>query len=80
MQKGKDRVIIYTNLWISFLLTKDLSRLDAIILNRKITLLFSQELLDELVEVTQRKKFKKYFDLDDVENHLVVGCPTIYCD
>ena len=68
MPKQKDRVIIDTNLWISFLLTKDLSKFDSIIADNEITLIFSQELVDEIVEVTQRIKFRRYFKLDDVES------------
>ncbi len=71
MPNSKDRVIIDTNLWISFLLTKDLSKFDSIITEQKLTLLFSQELIDELVEVTQRPKFRKYFPLDEVEELLL---------
>jgi len=51
MQKKSHRVIIDTNLWISFLLTNDFSKLDQLLRNDKLTLLFSQELLDEFVEV-----------------------------
>jgi putative PIN family toxin of toxin-antitoxin system len=68
MPKQKDRVIIDTNLWISFLLTKDLSRFDSLIADNEITLIFSQELADEIIEVTQRSKFRRYFVLDDVES------------
>ncbi len=68
MPKQKDRVVIDTNLWISFLLTKDLSEFDTLIANNKIILIFSQELVEEIIEVTQRSKFRKYFELDDVES------------
>jgi len=71
MRIQKDRVIIDTNLWISFLLTKDFYKLDKIIANAGLTFLFSQELVEEFVEVTQRDKFKKYFSLDDVEVLLI---------
>ena len=71
MPNSKDRVIIDTNLWISFLLTKDLSKFDSIITEQKLTLLFSQELIDELVEVTQRPKYRKYFPIDEVEELLL---------
>ena len=71
MPKPKDRVIIDTNLWLSFLLTKDLSKFDTIIANSEVTLIFSQELVDEIVEVTQRIKFRRYFKLDDVESLLL---------
>lgn len=71
MRNQKDRVIIDTNLWISFLLTKDFTRLDTIIADKKLVLLFSQELIDEIVEVTQRIKFRKYFPLDEIESLLL---------
>ena len=68
MPKQKDRIIIDTNLWISFLLTRDFSKFDSIIANNEITLIFSEELIDEIIEVTQRIKFRRYFKLDDVES------------
>ena len=71
MPGRKNWVIIDTNLWISFLLTKDLSKFDSIIAGNEITLIFSQELVDEIVEVTQRSKFRRYFELDDVESLMV---------
>ncbi|MEO6637252.1 MAG: putative toxin-antitoxin system toxin component, PIN family [Ginsengibacter sp.] len=70
MPGQRDRVIIDTNLWISFLLTKNFTRLDKMISHKEVVLLFSQELINEIVEVTQRRKFRKYFSLDDVENLL----------
>ena len=71
MPKRKDRVIIDTNLWISFLLTKDFSRLDKIFSGESIVLLFSQELLDEFIEVASRPKFKKYFTLTVLQDLLL---------
>jgi len=67
MAKRKDRVIIDTNLWINFLLTSDYSKLDSILSKKELTLLFSQDLISEFVEVCQRPKFKKYFSTNDVE-------------
>lgn len=71
MLAPKHRVVIDTNLWISFLLTKDLTRLDRLFANDKLTLLFSQELLDEFVLVAQRPKFKRYFSLADLQDLLI---------
>ena len=56
MRNQKSRVIIDTNLWISFLLTKEFKRFDTIIADKKLILLFSQELIEEIIEVTQKKK------------------------
>jgi uncharacterized protein len=70
MAKTKDRVIVDTHLWISFLLTKDFSHLDKLFGAQSITLLFSQELLDEFIEVARRPKFKKYFSRSDLEDLL----------
>jgi hypothetical protein len=68
MPNLKHRVIFDTNIWISFLLTKDFSKLDSMFKDNKLTLLFSQELLDEFLDVAQRPKFKKYFSTIELQN------------
>ena len=70
MLKTKHRIIVDTNLWISFLLTKNANRLDKLVATDKLVLLFSQELLDEFIEVARRPKFKKYFSLSDIDDLL----------
>jgi putative PIN family toxin of toxin-antitoxin system len=67
MAKKPDRIIIDTNLWISFLLTKDLKKLDHKILSGSIKLLFSLESIEEFLTVVNCPKLKKYFTLSDVE-------------
>lgn len=67
----KVRIIIDTNLWISFLLSKGLSKLDKLFFEQSVTILFSQELLDEFVEVAKRPKIRKYFDVGDLEELLM---------
>jgi len=71
MPKRKNRIIIDTNLWISFSLTNDFSKLDKVFVDKRVILLFSQILLDEFLEVAQRPKFKKYFSLPDLERLLL---------
>jgi uncharacterized protein len=61
MPRKRHRVIIDTNLLISFLINRDFSKLERLLVSKKITLLYSQELIDEFVEVARRPKFKKYF-------------------
>ena len=70
MPKAKHRLVIDTNLWISLLLTKGISRFDDILFSKTTVLLFSQELLDEFIEVAQRPKFRKYFSLADLQELL----------
>ncbi len=70
MPIAKHSVIIDTNLWISFLLTNNFAKIDRLVKDNKLTLLFSQELLDEFVEVAQRPKFKKYFSTNDLQDLL----------
>ncbi|QKZ12903.1 putative toxin-antitoxin system toxin component, PIN family [Spirosoma sp. KUDC1026] len=72
MPRKKHRVIIDTNLWISFLLTKDLSKIDLLFNDGAITLLFSQELLDEFLEVAWRPKLRKYFTTNNLQNLLML--------
>ena len=67
MAKKADRVIIDTNLWISFLITKDLKTLDIQVKTGKIRIIFSLELIEEFLSVAHRPKFKKYFSKEDIE-------------
>jgi len=67
MQTQKSKIIIDTNLWVSFLITKDFSELDDIIFSKKAVLIFSSELLNEFLEVTNRPKLRKYFVKENLE-------------
>ena len=66
MRIKQSRIIVDTNLWISYLITKGFKRLDKLIFSDKARLIFSQELIDEFIEVTSRGKFKKHFNYDDI--------------
>jgi len=66
MPNNRLRIIIDTNLWISFLISKDYSKLDKLLLDNKVILVFSQELLDEFLGVIDRPKFKKYFSKPNI--------------
>ncbi len=70
MQNKVSRIIIDTNLWISFLITKDFTKLDEIIFSRNGILVFSQELLDEFLAVARRPKFRRFFSPSDIEEIL----------
>ncbi len=70
MKSKAKRVILDTNLWISFLTSKDHSKLDDIIFSKKCILVFSQELLDEFLEVVRRAKFRRFFSASDIEEIL----------
>ena len=70
MRTKPSKIIIDTNLWISYLITKGFKRLDKLIYNDKARLIFSQELIDEFIEVAKRPKFRKYFSDDDVHRLL----------
>jgi uncharacterized protein len=60
------KVIIDTNLWISFLIGKQLGSLKLLLTEGKIQPIFSQQLLDEIIIVTQRPKLTKYFSSEKV--------------
>ncbi|MFY9463843.1 MAG: putative toxin-antitoxin system toxin component, PIN family [Sediminibacterium sp.] len=70
MQNKVSRIIIDTNLWVSFLITKDFTKLDEIIFSKQGILVFSQELLDEFIEVARRPKFRRFFSDSDIEEIL----------
>jgi len=62
-----NRIILDTNLWISFLISKSLNKLDSLINSGKVKLLFSKESFEEFVEVVERPKFKRLFSSKDIE-------------
>lgn len=72
MPAKSDRLVVDTNLWISYLLSDELLQLDALLSDEHVTLLFSQELLAEFIAVASRPKFKKYFSATDIQNLLSV--------
>ena len=66
------KIIIDTNLWISFLLTKKFDFIDDILEKKNVRLVFSEELLLEFIEVAKRPKFRKFFTIDDLKNLLQI--------
>ena len=67
MPKKIKRVIIDTNLWISFLITNNLNILSELFLFERFQIIFSDELFNEFLDVARRPKFKKYFDEKSVQ-------------
>lgn len=66
------KVILDTNIWISFLISRDLSFLDDFVEKGKVKLVFSAELLHEFISVAQRPKFKKFFSDSDLKEIIQV--------
>jgi len=68
MSKEKvNRVIVDTNIWISFLIGKKLKSLKQHIVSKKVRLITTDQLLLEIKLVTQRPHLRKYFPKDKVE-------------
>ncbi len=61
------RIILDTNLWISFLISKNLTQIDYLIKSEKVKLLFSKESFEEFVDVATRPKLKYFFSSQDME-------------
>lgn len=67
MNNKSIRVIFDTNLWISFLIGKQLIRLDSWLSSPNIQIIMSFELLDEIISTATRDKFRKYFPVLVIE-------------
>ena len=61
------RVVIDTNIWVSFLISDKYRKLDNLLLGNRIIILFSTELLEELNKVSKYPKLKKQFSPNAVE-------------
>jgi putative PIN family toxin of toxin-antitoxin system len=62
----KIRIVIDTNVWISFFISKALKKLKEYLGNEDIVVLISDELFDELLEVLNRPKISKYIREEDI--------------
>lgn len=65
MANAPSRVILDTNLWISYLISSRLIKIDLLLEKGAIRLIFSEELLGEFIEVANRPKFRKFFSEED---------------
>ena len=76
MPNNPSKVIFDTNVWISFLIGKRLAFLNMFISSGQIKLVYCNQLLDEIRDVTSRPKLKKYFPKQSV-NELIELIETI---
>ena len=64
------KVVIDTNIWISFLIGKLLAGFDDYILEGQLAVVISDEQLEEITTVLGRPKFRKHFSPDDIDEFL----------
>jgi len=67
MNPSNLRTIVDTNLWISFLISGTFHQLEQLLTTNKLLLLFSEELLQEFLDVIQRPKLSRYFEKFNIE-------------
>jgi len=67
---NQTRIVIDTNLWVSFIISKSAYKLDNLLLLNSILILFSEDLLDEISMTITKPKLKKYFPGNAIEEML----------
>ncbi len=72
------KVIIDTNLWISFLIGKQLAGLKYLLIEKTLVPIFSPQLLNEINLVTKRPKLQKHFSQRKVQELLELLNIIIY--
>ncbi len=70
MANKKIRIVLDTNIWVSYLISKKHIRIDKLLRSETVELVFSEELLLEFIEVTDRPKLRKYFKQEDITDLL----------
>ena len=66
------KIIIDTNLWISFLIGKRLSVLHSLLTNSNLTFFVCDKLLEEIQDISSKQKIRKYVGEDDIIDTLRV--------
>jgi uncharacterized protein len=64
------KVILDTNLWISFLISNRQDEIDDLIYDEQIKLIFSKESVEEFLTIAKRPKFQKYFTDESIHELL----------
>ncbi|MFZ1799163.1 MAG: putative toxin-antitoxin system toxin component, PIN family [Chitinophagaceae bacterium] len=78
MKKGKAlKLIIDTNLWISFIISKKQQLIDPLLYSEEARLLFSKELIAEINQTITKPKLKRYFSTNALEEMLLAFDPFI---
>lgn len=78
MQKNKPlKLIIDTNLWVSFIISNKQRLLDPFLFNEEARILFSTELITEIRETIKKPRLKKYFETNALEEMLLTFEPFI---
>ncbi len=65
------RIVIDTNLWISFLISKTQKKLDDILFSQPLRIYFSAELLNELQESISKPKLSKHFGSEAIKEMIL---------
>lgn len=63
----KIRVVVDTNVWISMLLGSDFDQFLDILSCPEIENITTDKLVNEVIEVTHRDKFRKYFSIEEAD-------------
>ncbi len=78
MPKNKPvKIIIDTNLWVSFIISNKQNLLDQFLINKEVRILFSKELIQEIQETITKPKLKKHFNINAIEEMLTTFEPFI---
>ena len=62
------KIILDTNVWISFLIGKELQVLKDLIVSEKVKVIITDQIINEIKLVTTRDKLKKYFNQEKVSD------------
>ena len=78
MPKSKPlKLIIDTNLWVSFIISNKQNLLDPFLFGEEARLLFSEELITEIKQTIAKPRLKKYFSTNALEEMLSTFEPFI---
>lgn len=68
----RDIIILDTNIWISYLLSRKFHILTKIILSNKLNILTCKQLINEISDVLQREKFRRYINKKEIKEAIQI--------
>lgn len=73
MSKQETRIVIDTNVWLSYMLGGlSFGHLQKILLDKRMTILISDKLKDEIIRIIRSQKFSNFFSAQQVEDLIYI--------
>jgi len=70
--KRKTKVVLDSNIWISYIIGRKLQDLVSVIQNNELQVFTCSTIINEIKDVLNRPKFRKYISVENIKEALII--------